>query len=633
MDGNRKFTLGVSASLLAFFSMATKLAVTVAAKAAQTAALQMSLKIATAGPQSALSTWRSDLRLGSRSGGGAHHLPALGWLVLAAAVSGCVGGVPTPVAPADVVVLNAKVVTVDGGFTMAQAVAVRDGRFAAVGSNDAIRTHIGARTRVIDAGGRTVTPGLADGHLHNAGGGPGIDLARTRSLAELLDKVAERARSSKPGELVVSNADWHEAQLKERELPLRRDLDRVAPDNPVVLVRGGHEYILNSAALARWSITKDTAVPAGGEISRYPDGELNGELVDNARRLVAFPPAAQLQVEELAALLRRLHAVGLTSIRVPGNANSLAEWQLWQALKARGDLTMRVSYNFRIYDFTDAARVRATAESWGVRQGEGDEWLRVDGVKTLVDGGFEGGWMREPYAEPYGRSGTYRGINVVAPDKYLPAIAELNRMGWRVTTHAVGDAAIDMVLDAYEAVDRERTITGRHWVIEHAFITRPDHFPRMKKLGLDLSVQNHLYLAGPSLVKYWGPTRAARVTPVRDMLDQGLLVAGGTDSPVVPYPPLWVYYHFVTRGTISGGVLGPDQRITRREALELLTINNARLTGEERIKGSIERGKLADLVIFSADPLTAPEYELEKIDVLLTMVGGRVVFRKDGVNL
>jgi predicted amidohydrolase YtcJ len=543
-------------------------------------------------------------------------------------VASCATGVPP--APADLVFVNANVITVDAGFTSAQAVAVRDGRFVAVGSNDAVRAYAGPSTRVVDARGRTMTPGLADGHLHNAGGGPGVDLSRTRSLDELLARVAERARTSNPGDLVVSNPDWHEAQLKEQTLPLRRDLDRVAPDNPVVLVRGGHEFILNSAALSKWSIDRDTPSPAGGEISRYPDGELNGELVDNARSLVKFPPAAQMRVDALAAQLRRLNEAGLTSIRVPGNPNSLAEWQLWQQLKARGGLTMRVSYNFRIYDFTDVERVKKTVESWGVHQGDGDEWLRVDGVKTLIDGGFEGGWMREPYAEPYGRNGTYRGINVVPAAKYIPAVIELNRMGWRVTTHAVGDAAIDMVLDAYEAADRDRSIVGKHWVIEHAFIARPDHFPRMKKLGLDLSVQDHLYLAGPSLVKYWGRERAERVTPVREMLDQGFLVAGGTDSPVVPYPPLWAFYHFVTRGTISDGVLGADQRISRREALQLLTINNARLTGEEKIKGSIEPGKLADFVLLSDDPLRAPDSGLEKIEVLATVVGGRVVYRKDG---
>jgi predicted amidohydrolase YtcJ len=152
----------------------------------------------------------------------------------------------------------------------------------------------------------------------------------------------------------------------------------------------------------------------------------------------------------------------------------------------------------------------------------------------------------------------------------------------------------------------------------------------MKKLGLILSVQNHLYLAGPSLVRYWGLKRASRTTPVRDFVEQGFVVAGGSDSPVVPYPPLWVYYHFATRQTIQGGVLGADQRVSRQEALRLITIGNARFTGEEAIKGSIEPGKLADFVILSEDPITAPENRIERIEVLLTAVGGKVVWRKDG---
>jgi predicted amidohydrolase YtcJ len=413
-------------------------------------------------------------------------------------------------------------------------------------------------------------------------------------------------------------------------LPLRRDLDKVAPDTPVVLVRGGHQFIVNSAALARWRITPSTPVPTGGAMPRYADGELNGELVNNARQLVQLPPPAALRRDELSAMVRKLHRVGLTSIRVPGNPNPGAEWTLWKELKARGELDMRVNFMFRIYDFSDPAKVRAAVESWGAAPDEGDEWLRVGGVKTLVDGGFEGGWMREPYAEPYGRGGTYRGINVVPQRLYLPVIAELNRMGWRVTTHVVGDAAIDMVLDSYEKVDAEKSIVDRRWMLEHAFMAWPEHMVRMKRLGLILSVQNHLYLAGPSLVRYWGPARAARTTPVRDFVEQGFVVAGGSDSPVVPYPPMWVYYHFVTRGTIQGAALGADQRVSREQALRLITIGNARFSGEEAIKGSIEPTKLADFVILSEDPLTAPENRLEGIEVLLTAVGGKVVWRAQG---
>jgi hypothetical protein len=548
--------------------------------------------------------------------------------LLLTTIFGCSSTPPPP--PADLVVLNGKVLTVDERFSSAQAFAVRGGRFAAVGDNSSIRGHVGPSTRVIDAGGRAVAPGFADGHLHSAGGGPGVDLSRVRTLEELLARVAERVAAVRPGDIVVSNNDWHEAQLKEQRLPLRRDLDRIAPANPVVLVRGGHQFIANSAALARWNITPSTPVPAGGSMPRYPDGELNGELVNNARQLVQLPPPAALRRDDLLAMIRKLHQVGLTSIRVPGNPNPAAEWALWKDLKARGELDMRVNFLFRIYDFSDPAKVRAMVEGWRVAPDEGDEWLRVGGIKTLVDGGFEGGWMREPYLEPLGRGGTYRGINVVPQRLYLPVIAELNRMGWRVTTHVVGDAAIDMVLDSYEKVNAEKSIVGRRWMLEHAFMAWPDHFPRMKRLGLILSVQNHLYLAGPSLVRYWGPQRAARTTPVRDFVDQGFVVAGGSDSPVVPYPPMWVYYHFVTRGTIQGGALGADQRVSREQALRLITIGNARFTGEEKLKGSIETGKLADFVILSEDPLTAPENRIERIDTLLTAVGGKVVWRKPG---
>jgi predicted amidohydrolase YtcJ len=277
----------------------------------------------------------------------------------------------------------------------------------------------------------------------------------------------------------------------------------------------------------------------------------------------------------------------------------------------------------------DAARLRGTIEGWNLNPDEGDEWVRVGGIKLMIDGGFEGGWMREPYVEPWGEGGKYAGVHAPV-EAYRAAVKVVNALGWRVATHAVGDAAIDLALDAYEAANRERSITGRRWSIEHGFIARADHFPRMQALGLVISAQDHLYLAGPSLVNYWGPARAARTTPMRAYLDAGLVVAGGTDSAVVPYPPLWAIYHFVTRDTISGGVLGADQAITRAEALRVLTINNAYLTFEERLKGSIERGKLADLVVVPRDILTCPAKDIERMDVQLTMVGGKVVYRRGG---
>jgi predicted amidohydrolase YtcJ len=530
---------------------------------------------------------------------------------------------PSP--PPDTILVNGHVITVDAQFSIAQAIAIADGRFTAVGSDAAIRKLAGPATKTIDLHGQTVIPGLADGHLHDAGGGPGVDLSRARSIADVLAAIGARVRASRPGDVIISNSDWHEAQLTEHRLPYRTDLDSVSPGNPVVLVRGGHEYILNSAALRKWNITKDTPQVAGGRITRGADGELNGELVDRAKSLVQLPPGPKLTIDGLQEQHRKLNAAGLTSIRYPGAP--VEQYRLLQEMARRGLLTMRVSQLLR-FGADNASAIREAIAASNIKPDEGDEWVRIGGVKLGVDGGFEGGWMREPYAEPWGEHGTFRGVNTMKASAYTDVVKELNRLGWRVATHAVGDAAIDEVLAAYEAANAERSIAGRRWTIEHGFIPQADQFPRMKALNLVISAQDHLYLAGPSLVSYWGGKRAGWTTPMRAYLDHGFLVAGGTDSAVVPYPPLWVIYHFVTRDTISGGVLGADQKISRQEALQVETINNAYLTFEERIKGSIEAGKLADLVVLPEDILSCPAKNIEKMTVAMTMVGGRIVFQR-----
>jgi predicted amidohydrolase YtcJ len=527
--------------------------------------------------------------------------------------------------PAETILVNGHVITVDARFSIAEAVAISAGRFVAVGTSDAVRKLAGPATTTIDLHGQTVIPGLADDHLHDAGGGPGVDLSRARSLADIAAAIAARVKASRPGDLIVTNSDWHEAQLKEHRLPYRKDLDAVAPANPVVLVRGGHEYILNSAALAKWHITKDTPQMPGGRITRDESGEPNGELIDRAKSLVQLPSPAPLTIDALAEQHRKLNAAGLTSIRYPGA--SVQQYRLLQEMERRGALTIRVSQLLR-FNADSARAMREAIAASGVTPDEGDEWVRIGGMKLGVDGGFEGGWMREPYAEPWGEHGTFYGVNTMKQAPYTDVVRELNRQGWRVATHAVGDRAIDEVIEAYEAADRDKPIVGRRWSLEHGFIVKPDQLPHLKKLGVVISAQDHLYLAGPSLVSYWGAQRAAQTTPVRTYLDRGFVVAGGTDSAVVPYPPLWVIYHFVSRDTISGGVMGPEEKISRREALQLSTINNAYLTFEESLKGSIEPGKLADLVVLPEDILTVPDKRIEQMAVALTMVGGKIVYRR-----
>lgn len=548
---------------------------------------------------------------------GAVTIVALLWTPLIQAQSG----------PPELVIINARIHTVNPAMPTAEAVAISAGKFTAVGTTRDIQALAGAGTRVLDAAGRTLIPGLQDNHLHGAGGGPGVDLSNVRSLGEVLTLIEARVKQAKTGDVVITNADWHEAQLKEQRLPYRKDLDKVAPNTPVVVVRGGHEYILNSAALAKWGIDKNTSEPAGGRITRDENGELNGELVDRAKALVTLPPPPPLTLESLVAEHEKLNAAGLTSIRYPGA--SIEHYRLLQEIKKRGLLTIRVNHLLRPAASTPA-QLTAVLDQWGVQPDEGDEWLRNGGLKLAVDGGFEGGWMTELYEMPFDEEGRFYGINTLKLEEFTALLKAANRGGWRVATHAVGDAAIDEVLAGYAAADTDKSIRGRRWSIEHAFIPREDQYPKMKQLGLAISVQDHLYLAGPSLVRMWGAKRAAWVTPVRAYLDNGIEVSGGTDAPVVPYPPLWVFYHWVSRDTITGGVLGPDQRITRQEALRVETLNNAHLTFEEKTKGSIETGKFADLVMLPQDIMTMPEKDIPRMNVLMTIVGGKIVYQREG---
>jgi predicted amidohydrolase YtcJ len=482
----------------------------------------------------------------------------------------------------------------------------------------------------VDLQGHFVGPGLTDDHFHNEGGGTGIDLSHVRSLAELLTTVANAAARARAGLLLVSNSDWHEAQLKEQRLPLANELDQAAPNNPVVLVRGGHSYILNNVALKKFNITKNTPVPAGGQISRGPDGELTGELFDNAKPLVKLPEQRQLTMEGVIATQKVLNRYGITAVRIPGSykGDMLEALKLWRQADSDHTLTVRYTVYMPGFGFRSAEQVDREIARWGVKQDEGDDFVRIGGIKLAVDGGFEGGHISRPYQEPYGERGTYSGLTTVPPAAYNEVVKEINRKGWRATTHAVGDAAVEQVLAAYELANADQRLVGKRWAIEHAFIARPDLIKRMKNLELMISAQDHLYLAAPVLKKYWGSDLASEVTPLKSYIDAGLLVAGGTDSPVIPFNPFWELYHFGSRDTISDGVYGQDQKIASRALLlKLDTINFAKLIGEEGRRGSIEAGKLADFAVLSDDFLSVPVDKIPNMKALATYVGGKEVYR------
>ena len=255
---------------------------------------------------------------------------------------------------------------------------------------------------------------------------------------------------------------------------------------------------------------------------------------------------------------------------------------------------------------------------------EGDDWLRFGGFKFLIDGSYEGAWMKEPYAEPFGKGGTYYGIQLIPSDIFIAMVRELGRRGHRVAVHTLGDAALDLVLGAFEAADRDKSIASRRWVIEHGFLSPSAEIPRIKRLGIQIGTQRQLYFAAPSMKKFWGEQRAKSVNQLRTLLDNKVGVAGGTDLNGQLFP---TFYHYITRQTISDGVYAPEQRISRQEALRLFTINNAYLTFEENVKGSLEPGKLADLVVLSDDIMTCPVDKILDLTVLMTMVNGKIVFQ------
>ena len=547
----------------------------------------------------------------------------LGMATLAAlTVSACA---PTP-DPADLVLLGGSVVTLSEAG-VAEGIAIRGDRIVAVGSSSEVRAYVGPETRVVELDGRSVIPGLADNHFHGIGGGPGVDLSRTRSIADVVEAVAARAAEIRAGEVIRTNSDWHEGQLAEQTLPYRDDLDRATSDHAVVVVRGGHEYILNSAALARWSIDESTPAVSGGRIGRYEDGRLNGELVDRAKNFVVLPPVPERSEADMLAALaeshRTLNSRGLTSIRYPGS--SPFQYSALQQLKETERLNIRVEFLLRAPRSPQS--LAQIMNEWPA-PGAGDAWLKIGGVKLGVDGGFEGGLMREPYEEPWGEGGAFSGLQTVPREPFVETVRALHASGWRVATHAVGDAAIDLVLDAYEVANADAPLQGLRWVIEHGFIPRDDQFPRMRALGLSVAAQDHLYLAAPSLAEYWGEDRAAWTTPLRAYLDADIPVSLGTDSPVVPYDPWWVLHHFTTRETISAGVFGADQRVTRLEALRAATEGYAYLTFSEDERGSLEVGKLADLAVTAMDYLTCADPCLESMQVDLTVVGGRIVWER-----
>ncbi len=459
----------------------------------------------------------------------------------------------------------------------------------------------------------------------------------------MIKRIKKKVDQTPPGELVyTTSGGLPPEQLKEKRVLTRYDLDPVSPNNPVIVLTG-HSIYLNTYALRQAGITKDTVSPKGGTIAIDPEtGEPTGRLIENAASLArkkwtigaaAIGAATHEQkLEAVRASQKTLNAYGITSIREPGI--SASDMRVFQELRDNGELTVRVSMSYSLDPSKPAEQLIKQLETWGVSTGFGDSMLRLDGIGEFgIDGGFEGGLMSKPYVHAPGNEDPkeYFGLQRIPTEKFEQVLQAMSRLGWRACIHIVGDRGLDIALDAYEKANGVKPIAPKRWVIEHAHYTRPDQFQRINDLGLVISPQFHPYMAAQTMIKFWGEERASKTMRMRDWLDAGLIVGGGSDwSSFSAANPFWVIYFWVTRDTRLGGLIGPDQRISREEALRVMTINNAYITFEENIKGSLEPGKLADLVVLSDDYLTVPDDQIKEITPLLTLLGGKVVHQTNG---
>jgi len=529
----------------------------------------------------------------------------------------------------DEIFYNGKIITVDPAFRLQEAFAVKGEQFLAVGSNAQVRRLAGPRTRLTDLHGHAVIPGLMDNHNHEYYAGlvslRGINLEGVPSLAELLNRIRQAAATAPPGETIYTTVGWSPTEFPEKRPPNRRELDQVAPNHPVVVYQGRGLAYLNGAALKVLGITRDVNNIRGAIIAKDASGEPTGAVSNadgaptamlNLTAKVVPQPTLEEKKDILSKISQQQHALGLTSIRelriTPSTMR--AYYELWR----EGKLTMRVSMGLEV-NSEDADRLEEMLSPWGVGSGFGDHWLRLDSVAEFNPGNL----LREPFAEP---SGNYFGEPNLPAEKFRQAILVINRYGWRPALHIDGDKTLDIVLDAYEAADRESSIRDKRWIVEHIPLVHPDQMERMKRLGVMVSAQIQPYEGAVDMVRRWGKPRAERAVPMRELLDHGLIVSGGSDWPGPTNNPFVNIYFYVTRNTLGLGPFGVAQKISRAEALRVETINNAYLTYEEKIKGSIEPGKLADFVILSHDILIVPEDQIRSILPLATYVGGRKVF-------
>lgn len=545
-----------------------------------------------------------------------------------------------PLAP-DRILVNANVHTFDERERTVSAVAIKDGRIVAVGSGEEIRGLAGDGTVVEDLDGATVIPGLIDAHNHLLSTGLVLDqvpLYDCRTIGEILDRLVARARETPAGCWIVGRG-WDESLLAERRHPTRHDLDRAVPDHPVVVHRVWNRLVANSRALETAGVTHETPDPPAeerysGSFERDEQGDPTGLFHARAQSLIldAVPePSEAERVSAIAAACRAYNALGLTGVAEPGLYPR--EIRAFHHAHREGVLTVRTELLLAAWGFgkrsEDIAegpgQIEARLEAAGVTGGFGDDLLRLEGVKLMPDGGISDrtAKMHEPYLDEPENTGTW----VVEPERLTRLIRWVHDLGFAMDIHTCGSLAQEVVVAAYAEAQRAHHQPWLRHRVHHAYFPTDETIALMAKHRIPALVSSpFLTHLGEGFVASLGEERARTAMPMRRYLTAGVPLAGTSDSPITDFNP-WVGIHAaVVRETVAGRRLDPDERLTPREALHSYTLGGAYATGQEDRRGSIEPGKLADLVVLGTDPLASPPEELKDARPVATMLSGDWVF-------
>jgi predicted amidohydrolase YtcJ len=518
-----------------------------------------------------------------------------------------------------------------GEGTVARVLALTGDTILALADDaDGLDHLVTADTEVVDLRDLTVLPAFNDAHEHLLEAAKAtalVSVAGVHRLADLTDSIHRAAETSPPGAWIQTASSWHESDLTEGRLPTIDELDAASATHPVYVRRGGHLAIANTAALRSAGITAATPDPPGGAYGRDADGHLTGVVEGSAVYIVlahAPPLPTATLVDGLRSASAAYAALGVGSIREA--LIQAEEWPAYEAASAQGALSVRARPLIRIPDGQTAEAGLAFLDELDSLDRAGDDWLRLWGLKIVFDGGVEGAALEEAYASD---PDAYGHVNWEVDTLVRVGAAAVGR-GWRIGTHAVGDRAVRLVLDAYERIQQSANGAPGALVLEHALLADATQCARARRLGVPITVQHSLLwnMAGEMLTA-WGPERTARVGPLDEWLRLGADIAVGTDLNR-PFNPLINVWGMATRGTKTAGVQGREHRIDRYTAIERYTVGTARLCLEGDWRGTLEAGRLADLVAYAADPFSVDVDALPSLEPTFTLVGGRAVHDPDG---